>query len=74
MSNLFKESAATPIHRPIMAKGVLRCPFCDPWRLNDSISARKKLGLHLVNDHDDEVLFPEGEEPPELRDPNKKQK
>lgn len=47
---------------------MLHCPFCDKWKLIDSMVARKKLGLHLVNEHDEEVRFKEGIEPPALEE------
>ena len=47
---------------------VLWCPFCDTWRLQDSMVARKKLGLHITNSHTDEVRFARGTTPPDLVD------
>lgn len=44
----------------------LWCPFCDDWRLTDSMVARKKLGLHVSSYHPDEVRFERGMTPPDL--------
>ena len=46
----------------------LWCPFCDEWKYKDSMIARKRLGLHLVNEHSAEVRFGKNDIPPELRD------
>ena len=44
----------------------LFCPFCDNWKLTDSIVARKKMGMHIANHHHDEVRFERGATPPPL--------
>lgn len=51
----------------------LWCPFCDLdddecWRLTDSIVSRKKLGMHIVNKHPNEVRFAQGTKPPEYEE------
>ena len=46
----------------------LWCPFCDDWKLTDSMVARKKLGLHVSSYHPNEVRFKRGKKPPELED------
>jgi len=46
----------------------LWCPFCDEWRLTDSMVARKKLGLHISSYHQEEVRYKRGESPPALED------
>jgi hypothetical protein len=47
-------------------KFTLWCPFCDKWRLTDSMVARKKLGLHITSHHPEEIRFKRGERPPEI--------
>lgn len=63
----FEASAREKIKTPILEGGKLCCPFCNKWRLSDSAVARKKLGIHLANDHADKVLFAAGTEPPDAR-------
>ncbi|AEL97992.1 hypothetical protein CL65_gp084 [Mycobacterium phage Patience] len=46
----------------------LFCPFCDDWSTRDSMIGRKRLGQHIVNQHDDEVRWRVGETPPPLED------
>lgn len=46
----------------------LWCPFCDEWRLTDSMVARKKLGLHICSYHQEEVRFEKGVKPPALEE------
>jgi hypothetical protein len=46
----------------------LWCPFCDNWRLSDSMVARKKLGLHISSYHPEETRFERGKPPPALHD------
>lgn len=46
----------------------LWCPFCDDWRLTDSMVARKKLGLHVCSYHSEEVRFKRGVKPPSLEE------
>jgi hypothetical protein len=46
----------------------LWCPFCDDWRLSDSMVARKKLGLHISSYHPEETRFERGKPPPTLQD------
>lgn len=44
---------------------VIWCPLCD-WRNSDSFTGRRRLGNHIVNDHPEDVLFKQGEEPPDF--------
>jgi hypothetical protein len=48
-------------------KSTLWCPFCNDWSMQDkSMTARKRLGQHIADKHNEKVAFPNGEEPPEL--------
>ena len=46
----------------------LWCPFCDDCATVDSMIARKRLGIHIVNKHPEEVRFKKGVTPPALED------
>lgn len=43
-------------HHPIQADTNVWCPLCD-WHATDSMTTRRKLGLHIINCHPSEVLF-----------------
>lgn len=49
-------------------KKMIYCPFCDTWSRQDSMVARKRLGIHITEKHSEEVLFHKDETPPELED------
>lgn len=51
---------------PVTADHTLHCPFCDDWKLGDSMVARKRLGVHIASYHNFEVSFHRGEQPPSL--------
>lgn len=45
------------------------CPFCDKWFLKDgSRTARKRLGEHICDIHNEEVSYPVGVIPPKVED------
>ena len=66
MANKFEHYSREKTVVPPDNKFVIWCPFCDSWRLQDSMVARKKLGLHITNSHQEEVRFAKGVKPPEL--------
>ena len=41
---------------------VLWCPFCE-WHMHDVYVNRRRLGIHMVNAHYEDVAYPEGVEP-----------
>lgn len=50
-------------------KRTLWCPYCDDWDMQDkSMTARKRLGQHIADKHNEKVSFPNGQTPPELED------
>lgn len=38
------------------------CPFCD-WHMSDNYTNRRRIGIHLVNEHYDDVAYVKGEQP-----------
>lgn len=59
-------SESTPWASPT-GKFNVWCPFCRWHMVDQSVTARKRLGLHITKEHQDLVLFPiDGPDPEPL--------
>lgn len=61
----------TLFNPPEPSKNDVWCPFCD-WHMADTLTGRKRMGLHIANHHTKEVVFEKGTEPRDLESAGKK--